>query len=105
MPDYSLVMPLRIPTGWAVRYNGFFEAENPGLLESQDLLWLEQVDSSTGVCTGLFVDLGWYGSREEGTFRLLLLKDDWDHILERFESRDRLAIVHELERWLLTAPR
>ncbi len=105
MPDPSVFMPLRIPTGWSVRWNGFFEAEDPRCTESEDLLWLNQIDASTGASTGSFIDLGWYGTREEGTFRLVLLEGDWDHELNRFESRDRLAVVQELERWLLRCRR
>jgi hypothetical protein len=93
-------MPLRIPTGWAVRHNGFFEAAHPTLNESEDLLWLERVHPSDGVSTGESIDLGWYGDREHGTFRLVRLQGGWDNERERFESRDRAAIVRELERWL-----
>ena len=93
-------MPLRIPTGWSVRWNGFFEAEHPSCVESQDLLWVEQVDSSTGQARGPFVDLGWYGGRDDGKFRLVMLDGDWSRELARFESRERGKVVEILESWL-----
>jgi hypothetical protein len=96
----NALMPLRIPTCWAVRWNGFFEHEDEDCVESEDLLWLERIDPKTGASTGPFIDLGWYGSREGGVFRLVLMQDDWDHEVKRFESRDRYAIVRELEHWL-----
>ena len=103
MSKVNSYMPLRIPTGWAMRLNGFFEAADPRCEDSEDLLWIEQIAAGTGKSTGLFIDLGWYGDRDTGTFRLVLLKDDWDHELERFETRDRSGVVPVLERWLLTA--
>lgn len=92
--------PLRIPSGWCVRHNGLFAIEDSRWAPSEDLLWLEEVDVVTGAPTGRFLGLGWYGGLDEGTYRLVMMKDDWAHELERHEARDREAIVRVLEAWL-----
>lgn len=96
-------MPLRIPTGFCVRWNALFEAEHPSVDESEDLLWLQEVDAATGDARTRFIDLGWYGNRASGTFRLAMLDGDWSKELRRFESTDRASVVAELERWLREA--
>ena len=98
------LMPLRIPSCWSVRHNGFMEGEDPcaRFVESEDIIWMEQCDMSTGGSTGIFLDLGWYGSREAGEFVLCCFERDRDHLIRRFASRDRLEIAYVLEQWLIT---
>ena len=105
MSDPMRLVALRVPTGWSVCWNGLFEDDDdPSCAPSEDLLWLAAIDVATGARTGVFVDLGWYGSRVEGTFRMSMLDGDWDHELARFESRERAAVIATLERWLTHPP-
>lgn len=97
-------MPLRVPIGWAILWNGLFEAAHPTCRESEDILYIHQIDVVTKALTDVFIDLGWYGSGETACFRLRMLRGGWDHELRRFESPDRHAIVAELERWMHAPP-
>jgi hypothetical protein len=106
-------VPLRIPTGWAVVWNTFFEGEP--LIEAgvfvnaadfdEDLLRIESI-SFDGQrwhtdARSYIVDLGWYPTENpNGRYRLALLRGDWDHVLTTYESRDIREICDTIDRWL-----
>lgn len=59
------------------------EGEHPSasFVESEDIIWMEQCDMSTGGSTGIFLDLGLQGSRESGEFVLCCFERDRDHLI------------------------
>ncbi|BFH68977.1 MAG: hypothetical protein E6230_27125 [Paenibacillus dendritiformis] len=110
------LMPLRIPQGFAVGYNKFYDAD-PEMAEDSDMLgnWtyftedLLQIDKmalhqgrweipSEDKC---IIDLGWYpDSSREGQYRLVIANEEWE-IYKQFSSRDRHDIRDTLEAWLM----
>lgn len=117
--DKIQLMPLRIPEGFAVCYNKFYDiepikSEEPdNLIENwgyftQDILQILKMDLQKGVWyipkEHLIIDLGWYpDSSPNGMYGLELsvVREDhsWD-IIEQKESRDRFEIRDTIERWL-----
>jgi hypothetical protein len=106
------LIPLRIPTGWSVRWNGL-EARRLAtgeveINDSQDLLWVtklppprEGYSSDRGSpWRELHLDAGWYGDR----FRVVVLDPDWDHVSARFETADPAELVRRIEEWLIRPP-
>ncbi|WBW95243.1 hypothetical protein [Oceanirhabdus sp. W0125-5] len=117
--DKIQLMPLRIPKGFAVCYNKFYDIEPiksekcDNLIENwdyftQDILQIIKMDLRKGVWyipkEHLIIDLGWYpDSCPDGMYGLELsvVREDhsWD-IIEQKESRDRFEIRDTIERWL-----
>lgn len=97
------LQPLRIPAGWLVTYNDFREADpSPRAIDAgwlrEDLLQIKRPEA------GILVDVGWCGDAGSGGFALFAFEGDFHGTqLHEFRSRDRLAVVAELER-LLDAP-
>lgn len=98
--DLPPLQPLRIPSGWVVQSNDFREADpSPqsidALLLREDLLQLKHRK------TGVLLDVGWYGDAESGEFAIYVHQGDFlGESLHEFRSRDRLAVVAEIERSL-----
>jgi|JI10StandDraft_1071094.scaffolds.fasta_scaffold467573_1 hypothetical protein len=103
------LLPLRVPTGWAVAWNGVSARVAPSgeveFNDSEDLFWATKVPPrGTGPYAtddGSFwrevhIDGGWYRDH----FKLVLLDPDWDHIRHRFTTTDPLEFLLTLERWL-----
>ena len=104
---YPLV-PLRIPSGWIVGKNGFYDVEpivSSGLFKnadlfSEDMLFLRR-DVPAHWEDQYIVDLGWIPSRDPaGIYRLTLVIGSWDRVVRQFESRDRYEIQRTIDRWL-----
>jgi hypothetical protein len=102
----------RIPSGWAVKANQFFDTEpifKDGILINsedftEDALWLDQLiyDGETWTDNqGLTIDLGWYGNIG---YRLVAFRGSWDNIMASFRSKDRFEVRDILENWLLKPP-
>lgn len=110
-PAWELV-PLRIPTGWAVRHNGLSARRLPdGRLEAndgEDLLWLVKLPPPGGAYQPgddspwreIHLDAGWYRS----VFRVVLLDPDWDHVLASYATPHLSELVLCVEKWLREAP-
>jgi len=109
----TLLMPLRIPSTWAVLYNSFGDVDpivRDGSIVNfefykEDLLWMQRIQAtSTGWTTypdGHILDLGWYpDSDPKGTYRIVLIRGDWSNELLKFESKDRQKIRAVIERCL-----
>lgn len=74
------LVPLRVPTGWIVQWNLFYDLEpvlengvlknTPPCNDSKDLLWLQTYipDDKKGIWDEVSIELGWY----ETTFRAVL---------------------------------
>ena len=95
------LQPLRIPTGWSVKYNSFTEYDPDDAAEHfdelcEDLLQLENGD--------LLIDLGWYPEGDiTGQYRLYLLDGTkalpFEMPLEIFNSRSKQEIIEKIELW------
>lgn len=108
-PTWELV-PLRVPTGWAVHWNTITaRASDPGEIEfndSEDLFWAVKLPApgSEGYATDptslwreIHVDGGWYRDH----FRIVMLDPDWDHVARSFETARPEEFVNTLEEWLV----
>lgn len=113
------LMPLRIPAGFAICYNGFHDVEpkitegNDDVLENwgfftQDILQIAKMNLKKGLWyipkKHLVIDLGWYpdGSKN-GNYCLELAIVGEDHSWETLktkESRARFEIRDKIEQWL-----
>lgn len=111
------LMQLKIPAGYAVTYNKFYDVdpilsadsdyfiENWGFF-TEDLLQIVKMNIKNGKWfipqredTILF-DLGWYPDSDiNGHYRLELVDGDWNEI-KSISSKDRFVIKETLEEWL-----
>jgi hypothetical protein len=110
-----LLMPLRIPSGWAVTYNVYF-AEVPMEVHDgrivnfeyfkEDLLTIRQLTVSDGHHevdrAGWLLDLGWYPDADPGgAYTLTLVRGQWtDGVVLRVRARDAQTIRSAIERAL-----
>ncbi|MFF0434366.1 hypothetical protein ACFYU9_19315 [Streptomyces sp. NPDC004327] len=107
------LMPLRIPAGWAVIFNGFveFPEDDPPSREEtesyrgEDILSIQQIvftgEGWSVDTASWFVDLGWYpGGDPLGSYRLCLVGDGWGDVKIRFEHRSCYVIQRALNRIL-----
>lgn len=98
--EYKL-QPLRIVSGWTVKYNNFSEydpeTDSPedSLELCEDLLQLEN--------NNLLVDLGWYGDFDNGQYKMYMIdttrENPWDRPLEYLETRSKKEVLYCLEYW------
>lgn len=112
------LMSLKIPAGWAVTYNQFFDlsiedkALPPEDLElfGEDILQIESMILENGAwilpLEHFLIDLGWYPEADpKGHYKLLLVLVDstkskkWKE-LRTFRSKDRFEVRDMLEYWL-----
>ena len=105
---YSLV-PLRIPTGWAVVFNNFWEIkpliEEGKLVNTsdftQDHLVIERVVPKGTNSPPYVLDLGWYPEEDlNGQYRLVLTNRNSNEVLKKFESSDYEKISEAIGQWL-----
>jgi len=102
------LQPLRIPSSWTVVFNeGLYEIdpapesipENKHLwFFKEDMLWLQHADQK------LHLDVGWFPSGDlvQGEYHLVLAESDkYEKPIREFRTRDRSALVAEIERLLL----
>jgi hypothetical protein len=103
-PEEVKLQPLRITAGWRVLYNnGFYEVDPTE--ETIPWWWIFKQDMLTLVHDerGRLLDLGWVPEMdvEEGRYQLGLYAGGFQgELLHQFESRDRRAVVQEIERIL-----
>jgi hypothetical protein len=106
------LQPLRIPTGWAVEWNTFFEAE-PRFKSWDDTSWHFGRDMLllSNDHRGVSIDLEWVPAhRASGRFVITAVRQfhdpehgrsgDWDHPLKRMETRSKRKAVETVEAWL-----
>jgi hypothetical protein len=101
------LQPLRIPTGWHVKYNnGLFEIDPvPELVPEADRWWIFKQDmlQMTHPRFNRLLDLGWYpeGDLVSGRYGLVVHEGDFQGpLLHKFHTRDRHALVAEIEHLL-----
>lgn len=104
------ITPLRIPYGWAVLYNSFFEDDmiiknnkiENYLSFKEDLLFIKECRYSNEdyrvIPDGYELYLGWFpDSNPNGKYRLLLIKGEMTNILIDYKSKDKRMIVKVIE--------
>jgi hypothetical protein len=109
----SKLMPLKIPSTWAVIYNSFADEDliiqdkriSNSNFYQEDLLSIERIFFVDNIWhtlpMGHVLDLGWYpGADPNGRYRLTLLRGDWDNVILQFESKDRQRIREVVEQCL-----
>lgn len=108
-PAWTLI-PLRIPTGWAICWNTLSARTLPsGEIEANDsedlLLAVKLPPSDTHVYSTeatspwreIHVDVGWYRDH----FRVVMLDPDWDHVRRSHRTTELEELVRVLEDWLV----
>ena len=99
------LVPLRVPSGWAVLLNHFAE-EDPvvvgdsiinDLYFSEDILWIHSMrlagDNFELELEGYSLDLGWYpASDPNGKYKLRFMRRNWENIIVETESVNRQEI-------------
>ena len=103
------LQPLRIPTGWEVSFNTFFEVDarfrswdDTSYNFKEDMLLLKNRHR------GVIIDLGWMPSfRSTGRFYLRAVRllseaegGDWEKPMRLLETRSRRKVVTAIEDWL-----
>lgn len=80
MAAFRPLVPLRIPSGWEVRFNNFVEIEDDmdaserAAYLSQDLLSIRSTAPEGSPAAGWALDLGWRPDGDpDGAYRLVLL--------------------------------
>jgi hypothetical protein len=110
MNDLSMLrlQPLRISTGWLVSYNnGLFDIDpDPTAVPERDRWWVFKQDmlQMRHEATNRMLDIGWYpeGDLTVGRYGLVIHEGDFlGPELHRFTTRDRAALVAEIERLLV----
>ena len=101
------LQPLRIPTGWHVEYNNGLWEIDPVVdsIPVEDRWWIFKQDmlQMTHPRFNRLLDVGWYpeGDVANGHYGLVVYEGDFKgRLLHKFETRDRLALVGEIERLL-----
>ena len=104
MEDLNEAHPLhalRIPAGWLIEYNQFYAmpSDHPmawSVVCKDSLLMLKHMRRE------VLVDLSWMPAEDpKGAYLLRVFKSDhWGEELHAFESRDRVAVITEIERLL-----
>ncbi len=111
------LMPLKIPAGYAITYNKFYDVEpilsedsdyfiKNGYFFTEDLLQITKLKIKKGNWhiperedTILF-DLGWYPDSDiNGHYCLQLVDGNWNEI-KSISSKDRFFIKETLEQWM-----
>jgi len=95
------VHALRIPTGWSIDKNNFWEIDPINLGEDDDT-WFMFTDSLLQLHhqkKSVILDMGWKPDiSPEGNFVVvILINEDWDKPIERFESKNYTEVIDYIE--------
>ena len=96
------LQPLRIPTGWTVAYNTFFDVDpTPEAVGSELTLFTQDLLQLRHDGADILIDLGWTpeGQFDDGAFHLQVYRTDFNgqRLFER-RSQDKGRIIAEIER-------
>jgi hypothetical protein len=101
------LQPLRIPAGWLIAYNNaLYELDPDPTSVPEGDRWLrfkEDMLQMTNARRNRLLDLGWTpeGDLIEGSYKLVVYEGDFlGRLLHEFRTRDRAALVAEIERLL-----
>jgi hypothetical protein len=102
------LQPLRIPWGWTVAFNdGLYEIDplTPTIpADRQECFFKEDMLQLKHAHFNRLLDVGWYpdGDLQHGEYGLVLYEGDFrGRLLHEFRTRDRQALVAEIDRLLL----
>ncbi|WNS44693.1 hypothetical protein [Paenibacillus sp. MMS20-IR301] len=108
------LVPLRIPTGWTVKWNIFTEVSTEDFTDEEHVHWMEYSEDLLLLVNNnnnKILDLGWYPEgKPQGQYTLLLIDqyDDieqqtaaWDTPLVKFKTRDIDEVKLKIEKVLL----
>ncbi len=98
------LQPLRIPAGWMVDYNQFFDEDVTKENVEESYNFKEDILQFSYPQRDRIIDLGWYPefNWKKGSFRLVVYEGDFHGtLLHTFKSRDKSQIVNEINRVLL----
>lgn len=109
------LIPLKIPTGWAILHNHCFNDEEMVVLDGKiqnDLSFKEDILSIAQVAyknrdytilkSGYWIDLGWYPEGDPlGHYRLVLFRDNWDNILIEYHAKEKKKIQFAINKILV----
>lgn len=113
--DIQILQPLRIPAGWQVTFNDFFELDPAQYTGSDIHFWENFVEDMLYIVyewsfkkdkiiytKKIAIDLGWYPEMDVNReFVLYVIKDDdWDCPLAEFRSRSQREIADTIEVFL-----
>lgn len=98
------LQPLRIPTGWTVRWNSFYTID-PADLASDDVQWLldEDLLQMSQEHFNRVLDVGWYPALNvlKGTYALVVYEGDFHgKLLFEHRTRDHAQLVAKIEQLL-----
>jgi hypothetical protein len=97
------LVPLRIPSGWAVEFNNFVELGRPESLSAgdrdaylaQDLLSIRSTAPEGANASGLILDVGWRPDGDPaGRYLLQVVRANWDETGIELASR-RSEIIRD----------
>lgn len=107
------LVPLRLPTGWVVRFNNWFYQEailpngmpNPLFIENEILLKLSRFEAEyhpdTHFSRDFYLDLFWKGDMASGQYILRFYEDaDEDNLLYTFASNQAIIIQEKINECL-----
>jgi len=104
------LQPLRIPQGWEVKYNSFFETEPKfKYLDDTSEDFCEDMLVLANASVGVLIDLGWYPESEpKGKFGLVAItihadgdqmSASWLKPLRELRTRSKRKVVAAIEEW------
>lgn len=102
------LQPLRVPAGWLMSYNNaLWEIDPDRALVPINKRWLyfkEDMLQMSHSRANRLLDVGFVpeGDVEDGQYKLVLYEGDFlGRLIHQYKTRDRLALVAEIERLLL----
>jgi hypothetical protein len=106
------LQPLRVSQGWTMAYNSaLYELDpDPAHVPAKERWWIFKCDmlQMKHARYDRMLDLGWSpeGDLTAGSYKLVLYAGDFNGtLLHTFRSRDRAALVAEIERLLAAVTR
>jgi hypothetical protein len=109
-----MLVPLRIPTAWAVRKNFFDDRPfaactkreinffyDDEILVLEQIRWGVQGDFWATAPDGYVLDLGWVPAGDpNGSFRLVVFKEIWSNNIYKFLSNEHDVVARKIEQCL-----
>jgi hypothetical protein len=97
---------LKVPDGWIITYNNFFDIDPLKINNSTDILWnifTEDLLQIKNEHKNIILDLGWYPEmNQNGNYCIKLIKDyNWEKPLININNNSKYIIVKIIEKILL----
>lgn len=89
--------------GWEIRWFSTLP-HNISEMDTEAFFWSTDEDMICFSQKGAFLDVGWYGSQKEGTYRgVFVLRNDWQNPLAEFRTRDDKEMMDWLTKQVTVA--